>query len=525
MNKNDLIKFEEDAREEILSGAEILYNAVSMTLGAKGRNVVIKQGDLEPFITKDGVTVARNVDVQDFMKKGAVQIIRRTAEKTNEVAGDGTTTSVVIAYNLLKESIKVLNKKWYKSRINSISFKRGIDKALERVIKKLDILKDMNFDIYDVATISANGDTEIAELIKEAFEMVGKDGIVGFEESPSNKSFIERDEGLQFDNGYVSNYFVTNPEKNTASYKKSLLVIIDAELENMSDIVYYAMAAEKKGMPLVVIAHKFGQEVINSFAKSKVERGFKGILIEAPFYGEERTQILNDIGVMTNTTVLSERMGTLTRLGLKGKNPEARVEYAYRYIGQINKIDCGKHSTSIYYNIKDDYINVLKASYKETQEEFINRRIAMLTGGVAVINVGGNSSTEVKERIDRVEDAVNAARAALNNGVVAGGGIALLKARDVILNMSFDNKAEQKGAQTLYKVLASPAQKILANAELPLVNYGKYPNWIDVSTGKQVNLLKEGIIDPVNVTIASVTNAVSVASTLSTAGAYVLITR
>jgi len=523
---NDLIKFEDDARKELLAGSKLIYDAVSKTLGAKGRNVVIKRGfDEEPFITKDGVTVARHIDSTDLMQKGAIQIIRRAAERTNEEAGDGTSTSVAIAYTLLEESIKVLNKKWYKKRVNSILFKKGIDIALEAVLENLTLMAKMDFKTFDVAAISANGDLEIAKLISEAFNMVGKEGIVGYEASGSTDSYIVRDEGLKMESGYATDFFITDMEKRTATYKESLVLLIDAEIEKMNDIIYYAMAAEKEGLPLIVIAHKFGQEVLNSFSKSKVEKGFRTILVEAPFYGEKRSQVLQDIGKMTNASVLSERMGTLTRLGTHGSNNERRAESAKKHIGRINKIVSSKEETSIYYNINKEYIQELKDSYTETKDEFTRERIAMLTGGVAVINVGGNSETEVKERLDRVEDAVNATRASLNNGVVAGGGTALLVARKAILKLKFNSYDEKKGASTLYKVLASPAKKILANAELPYKKYGSYPNWIDVSDNNTGNFFELGIVDPVNVTVAAVKNAVSVASTLSTAGAYVLIVR
>ena len=523
---SELIKFEDDVRKVLLEGSELLYNAVSITLGAKGRNVIIKDGfNGEPIIAKDGVTVARHIDSQNLMVKGAIQTIRRAAEKTNEDAGDGTTSSIVLAHKLFEESSKVLNKKWYRPTVNSIMFKHGIDRALESVLGELTNMARMDFKPYDVAKISANGDEQIAKLIAESFDMVGKDGIVGFESSASTESYITRDEGLKFDSGYVTDFFVTDMQKRIAQYKESLILIVDAEIEKMDNIVYYAMAAEKIGLPLIVVAHKFGQEVINSFAKSKVEKGFRTVLIQAPFYGEKRSNTLKDMGVMANTNVLSERMGTLTRLGTKGSDQSHRVASAERNLGKVSKIVSSKDSTSIYYDINKEYIDELKEAYDELKDESFRERIAMLTGGVATINVGGNSETEVKERLDRVEDAVNATRASLNNGVVAGGGIALLKAREVINGLKFLNNDEKKGADTLYKVMASPSNKILENAELAPIKYGEYPNWIDVRTNKQGDFFKLGIVDPLNVVKASLKNAVSVASTLSTSGAYVTIVR
>ncbi len=523
---NDLIKFDDDVRKVLLEGTQLMHNTVSITMGAKGRNVVIKDGfNAVPRITKDGVTVARHVETANLMAKGAIELLRGAAEKTNEEFGDGTTASIVLAHNMFKASNKVLDKKWYKSNVNSIMFKKGIDRALGAVIEELDKMARMDFNPYDVAKISANGDEEIAKLISEAFDKVGKDGMVGFEASSTNDSYISRDEGLKMDSGYVSDYFITDLQKRIVQYKKSLLLIIDAEVENMNYIVYYAMAAEKLGLPLVIIAHKFGQEVINSFAKSKVEKGFKTVLIQAPFYGEKRSKILNYIGVMANAPFLSERMGTLTRLGTRGSEQKNIIASATKNLGAINKVVSSKDSTSIYYDIKEDYIKELRDAYTELEDESIRERIAMLTGGVATINVGGNSEAEVNERLDRVEDAVNATRVSLKNGVVAGGGIALLKARETIKKLQFLTSDEKKGADTLYKIMDSPAKQILENAELPFIQYGKYPSWIDVRTNNKVDFYNAGIVDPLNVVKASLINAVSVASTLSTAGAYVLIVR
>jgi len=520
------IKFENDVRQVLLEGTQLMYNAVSITMGAKGRNVIIKDGfNGMPQITKDGVTVAKKVSSEDLMADGAVSLLRSAAEKTNETVGDGTTSTIVLAHSLFEASNEVLNEKWYKSTVNSIMFKKGIDRALEEVTKELDKMARMDFDTYDVASISANGDNEMAKLISEAFKKVGKDGMVGFESSPTSESFITRDEGLKIDNGYVTDYFVTDLQKRIAQYKESLILIVDAEIENMNDIVYYAMAAEQANKPLIVIAHKFGQEVINSFAKSKVEKGFRTILVQAPFYGDKRSNTLKDIAVMAKTDVLSERMGTLTRLGIKGSEQKHRVMSASKKLGSISKIVSSKDSTSIYYTINKEYIKELKEAYDELGDESFRERIAMLTGGVATINVGGNSETEVNERLDRVEDAVNATRVSLKNGVVAGGGIALLKAREVIKELKFLTSDEKKGADTLYKVMESPARRILENAELTFKVYGEYPNWIDVRTNNRVNFFEVGVVDPLNVVKVSLKNAVSVASTLSTSGAYVLIVR
>jgi chaperonin GroEL len=520
-NNDELLLKGNDARKVLLSGTKKLYDAVSVTLGAMGQNVIIKRGFNQPIVTKDGVTVARDVISNNIKEDGAIEIMRQAAESTNKEAGDGTTTSIVLGYELFKEGAEVLKDKWLSRKVNSLSFKRGLDKAMDAVVNKLKEIKVDDFDVFDVANISANGDTEIAKLIKEAFDMVGKSGIIGIEQSDSIKSYITRDEGLKFDGqGFVSDFFITDPRKGIVTYGDSLLVLIDAELEKMDNIIYYMEAANKLQKPLVVVAHDFGGAVINMFAKAKVEQGFETVLVKAPMYGEKRSAIIKDLGIMTNTTVMSERTGTLVNLGVYGNNPEERIQSAR--FGSISKIYSSRESTSIYYDIDKDYVNELKDLYEETKDDFVKERIAMLTGGVAVIKVGGNSEVEVNERVDRVEDAVNATRAALIGGIVAGGGIALLHAREVIKELVFSSRDEQIGAKTLYKVLASPSNKILSNAEISVDSSWEYPTWINVKTREVGNLFEQGIIDPVNVTIQALTNAVSVSSTLLTSGAYVI---
>lgn len=526
------IKHGNDARDILLQGSTKLYDTVSTTLGAKGSNVIIKNGfHGEPLITKDGVTVARNVTSNNIMIQGGIDIILRAAEDTNKEAGDGTTTSIVLAHNLFKLGYEKIREErngikaffgFEQKRVNSISFQKGLNRALTSVIKELKRMSSMDFKPYDVAMISANGDEEIARLIAEAFDKVGKDGIISIEQSDTVKSYISNEEGLKIETGLIHDYFATDQEKISATYRNAAIVLIDAELEKANDIFYFVHKAKELEVPLVVMAHDFGQEVINMFLIEKVKNGTPLLLVKAPLYGENRSALINDISKMTGQPVISERSGNLVRLGLKGSDVKKRADASQQFMGSINKIQMNKVSTSIQYDINQEYIDELKLAYKETKDEFINERVAMLTGGVATINVGGYSMTEVVERLDRVEDAVNATKASLVSGIVAGGGIALLSARKVIKSLKFIDNDEKIGADVLYEVLATPASKILSNAQIQFKNYGEYPMWIDSRSGQVTNMILSGIIDPVNVTISALRNAVSVAATLLTSEAYVL---
>lgn len=520
------LKLNTEAKEILLKGTQRLYDAVSITLGAKGQNVIIKSGfNEQPLITKDGVTVARNVASDNIMEQGGIDILLRAAEDTNSTAGDGTTTSIVLAHSLYKEGLKRLNKRGYlfNDKINSIEFKRGIDKYLQAVLDELDRIKITTFKTYDVANISANGDAEIAKLISDAFDLVGKDGIISIEASQSNESIIVKDDGMQLSSGIISPYLITDEKKGTASYKDLNVLIIDGEIEKPEYLNSYLLHSARTGTPLLVIAHEFTQPVINMFSAGKIKNGIQCLLLKAPFYGSKRSDLLHDISAMIGGEIITEKRGTLKGLGIRGNNIDDMVKSTEKFYGKLDKVKMNRTTSSLHFTANQEYIDTLKKQYEETQDIWIKERIAMLNGGVATIHVGGYSSTEVRERLDRVEDAVNATRASLVNGVVAGGGIALLEARKVIKNLKFDSKAELEGAKTLYYVLGMPSNKILENAELPIKEYGKYPNWIDIRTLEQCNMLERGIIDPVNVTKTSLTNAISVASTLLTSGGYVLV--
>ena len=506
-------------KEVLLKGTKKLYDAVSITLGAKGQNVIIKDGYNKPIITKDGVTVAKYVTDDDFATNGAIEVLRQAAEKTNEAAGDGTTTSIVLGYGIFSKGLEAIKS----TKINSLNFKKGIDKAAKTVIEELSQMSKHDFNPYDVAYISANGDKEIATLIADAFKMVGKKGIIGIEQSDKIESYIVKDEGLKLDSGYASEYFAMNTTRGVINFKESYVLLVDGDIEKMDKLVYYLEAAHKQGKPIVVIAHNFGMEALNMFIKARVEQNVNCVMVKAPMYGEKRSAIINDISEMTGADIISEKKGNFMTFGLKGSNQDEMIQSCYEHFGNVKKARITKDNISLYYDVNEEYIKKLEYFYETTQNDFIKERIAMLTGDVATIFVGGNSLVEVKERVDRVEDAVNATREALKGGIVAGGGTALLLAREVISDMTFDSEDEKVGGAVLYEVLADPARKLLSNAEYDFNLEGfYYPNWINVNTGEKVNFFKEGIIDPLNVVTTALTNAVSVASTLLTSGGYVV---
>lgn len=524
MNKTLL---ETQARQGLLKGVTLLESVVGITMGARGKNVVIMKDNAHPFITKDGITVAEYVNSEDKEEQAGINLVREASRAANTIAGDGSTASIVLAYNLLEKGIESLKDE----RLSPVFLKRGIDKAMNVVLKRLDELAINDFNVNDVAKISANGDEELATIITEAFDMVGVDGIIRIDESDTNKTKISREEGCKFDNGMMHPIFITDPSKGIAEYNNSLLLLVDGDIMEGKWLVPYFNAAQIKEKPLVIIANDFGENILGMCNVAKQKNNVNTLLIRSPLYGENRTLLMNDIAVMTGAKIVSDKNANITRLGIAQRsmrdkgNKMSDLEFftnsTEKILGLLNKVHSERNSSTLYYDIDNDYIDNLKGLLK-TDDDFAKERIAYLTGGVAVINVGGESSTEVREVMDRVQDAINATRAALEEGIVAGGGIALLEARKAIQRLELTEASEIVGADILYATLDKTNQRILKNADAENVKIGKYPSGYDVNKMKYVDMIEAGIIDPTKVIKESLRNSISVAGTILSTGAMVI---
>ncbi|MBC6489959.1 chaperonin GroEL [Flavihumibacter stibioxidans] len=512
------IFFDIDARNKMKKGVDTLANAVKVTLGPKGRNVVIEKKFGAPQVTKDGVTVAKEIELEDPIENMGAQMVKEVASKTADVAGDGTTTATVLAQAIITEGLKNVA-----AGANPMDLKRGIDKAVEKVIAALkeqsQTVGNDSKKIEAVATISANNDPAIGKLIAEAMAKVGKDGVITVEEAKGTDTTVEVVEGMQFDRGYISPYFVTNSEKMEAELQNPFILIYDKKISAMKDILHILEKVAQGGRPLVIIAEDLEGEALATLVVNKLRGTLKVAAVKAPGFGDRRKEMLQDIAILTKGVVISEEQG------FKLENADLS------YLGQASSITIDKDNTVIVggKGKKEDItarINQIKAQIESTTSDYdrekLQERLAKLSGGVAVLNIGAATEVEMKEKKDRVDDALHATRAAVEEGIVPGGGTAFIRAISALDGFRSSNEDEKLGAQIVRRALEAPIRTIVENAGLEgsvIVNRireGKGDFGFNARTENFENLLKAGVIDPTKVGRVALEHAASIAGMLLT---------
>jgi chaperonin GroEL len=511
------LRFSEDARAHILKGVNTLANAVRVTLGPKGRNVVIEKSFGAPLITKDGVTVAKEIELENKFENMGAQMVKEVASKTNEEAGDGTTTATVLAQAIYREGAKIVS-----AGHNPMSIKRGIDKAVGIIVDELKAMakpvKGSN-EVAQVGSISANNDKEIGTMLADAMDKVGKEGVITIEESKTAKTEVTVVEGMQFDRGYLSPYFVTNAERMEAVLENAVVLVYDKKITNMKDMIGILEGVAKQGRQLLIIAEDVEGEALATLVVNKLRGTLQVCAVKAPGFGDRRKAMLEDIAVLTGAKVISEDMGR-------------KLEQATAAdLGTAKRIVVDKDNTTIIDGAgkKADItgrVNQIKAQIEETTSDYdkekLKERLAKMAGGVAVIHVGAPSEVEMKEKKHRVEDALNATRAAVEEGIVAGGGTALLRAATKIDKTKFAEE-EQFGATIIKRACEEPIRQIAANAGLDgaivldRILQNKSSNYgFNAYSDEYTDLIKDGVIDPVKVVRSALVNAASVASLMLT---------
>src|ERR1700719_2449178 len=517
------VKFSVDARDRMLRGVDILTNAVRVTLGPKGRNVVLDKSFGAPRITKDGVTVAKEIELEDKFENMGAQMVREVASKSSDFAGDGTTTATVLAQAIVKEGSKAVA-----AGMNPMDLKRGVDLAVEAVVA--DLQKNSkkvtsNQEIAQIGTISANGDTEIGQFLADAMKKVGNEGVITVEEAKSLETELEVVEGMQFDRGYISPYFITNADKMRVEMEDAYVLINEKKLSQLNELLPLLEAVVQSGKPLVIIAEDVEGEALATLVVNRLRGGLKVAAVKAPGFGDRRKAMLQDIAVLTGGQAVSED------LGIKLENVTLNM------LGRAKKVMIDKENTTIVNGAgkKSDIearIAQIKAQIEETTSDYdrekLQERLAKLAGGVAVIRVGGATEVEVKERKDRVDDAMHATRAAVEEGILPGGGVALLRAVDALKKVRTGNEDQKHGIEIVRKALSAPARQIAVNAgEDGSVIVGKilenssYTYGFDAQGGEYVDMVKKGIIDPTKVVRQALQGASSVAGLLITTEAMV----
>jgi len=518
------VLFASDARDRILRGVNILANAVKVTLGPKGRNVILEKSFGAPRSTKDGVSVAKEIELADRFENLGAQLIREVASKTNDKAGDGTTTATVLAQSIVVEGLKSVA-----SGRNPMDLKRGIDKAVLAVVAEIkNVSKPVtsNSEIAQVGTISANGDTEVGEMIAKAMEKVGNEGVITVEEAKTVETELDVVEGMQFDRGYLNPYFITNPEKMEVVFEDPYILIFDKKISSLQPMLPILEAAVQSGRPLLIIAEDVEGEALATLVVNRLRGGLKVCAVKAPGFGDRRKAMLEDIAVLTKGEVVSEDLGI--------KLESVTLEM----LGRAKKVTVSKENTTIVdgFGEKADIearIKQIKAQIEETSSDYdkekLQERLAKLAGGVAVIRVGGSTEVEVKEKKDRVDDALNATRAAVDEGIVPGGGTALLKASQILLTMEGANDDQTAGINIVRRALQAPIRQIAENAGVEgsvVVNAvlaDKSPNFgFNAQTEKYVDLVADGVIDPAKVVRTALQDAASVSGLLITTEAAVV---
>ncbi|MCK9550542.1 chaperonin GroEL [Aquamicrobium sp.] len=517
------IKFSNDARDRMLRGVELLNNAVKVTLGPKGRNVVIDKAYGAPRITKDGVTVAKEIELVDKFENMGAQMVREVASKTNDLAGDGTTTATVLAASILREGAKLVA-----AGMNPMDLKRGIDLGVAAVVREIQAQASKvrsSGEIAQVGTIAANGDATVGEMIARAMDKVGNDGVITVEEAKSAETELDVVEGMQFDRGYLSPYFVTNPEKMRVELEDCYILIHEKKLGNLQAMLPILEAAVQSGKPLLIISEDVEGEALATLVVNKLRGGLKIAAVKAPGFGDRRKAMLEDIAVLTAGQMISED------LGIKLENVTLDM------LGRAKRVVIEKDTTTVINGAggKSEIsarISQIKAQIGETTSDYdrekLQERLAKLAGGVAVIRVGGATETEVKEKKDRIDDALNATRAAVEEGIVPGGGVALLRARAVLASLAGDNADITAGISIVRRALEAPVRQIAENAGVEgsivvgRLTDSKDPNQgFDAQTETYVDMIRAGIVDPAKVVRTALQDAGSIAALLITAEAMI----
>ncbi|MDP6390559.1 MAG: chaperonin GroEL [Alphaproteobacteria bacterium] len=518
-----LVKFSTEARNKMLQGVDILADAVRVTLGPKGRNVVLDKSFGAPRISKDGVTVAKEIELADNFENMGAQMVREVASKTNDVAGDGTTTATLLAQAIVREGVKAVA-----AGMNPMDLRRGVDLAVGAVVADLEKRAkkvSSNDEIAQVGTISANGDREIGDFLARAMEKVGNEGVITVEEAKGLETELDVVEGMQFDRGYLSPYFITNPEKMLVELENPYILVHETKLSSLQPMLPMLEAVVQSGRPLLILAEDVEGEALATLVVNRLRGGLKVAAVKAPGFGDRRKAMLQDIAILTSAQVVSEE------LGIKLESVTLDM------LGQAKKVVIDKDDTTIIEGSGkkadiDGRCKQIRAQIEETTSDYdsekLQERLAKLAGGVAVIRVGGATEVEVKERKDRVEDAMNSTRAAVEEGVVAGGGCALLYAEKVLDKIKPGNDDQRVGIDIVRRALTTPARQIAENAgadgsivvgkisESKAANFG-----FDAQNGEYVDMIKAGIIDPAKVVRTALQDAASVAGLLITTEAMV----
>ena len=512
------IQFDVEAREGLKKGVDALANAVKVTLGPKGRNVIIGKSFGGPQVTKDGVTVAKEIELEDALENMGAQMVKEVASKTNDLAGDGTTTATILAQAIVKEGLKNVT-----AGANPMDLKRGVDKAVDAVVnelnKKAQTVGNSSEKIKQIASISANNDEAIGELITEAFDKVGKEGVITVEEAKGTDTYVDVVEGMQFDRGYLSPYFVTNSEKMEADLESPYILLYDKKISAMKDLLPVLEPVAQTGKPLLVIAEDVDGEALATLIVNKLRGSLKIAAVKAPGFGDRRKAMLEDLAILTGGTVISEDRGfTLENTTIE-------------MLGSAERVTIDKDNTTVVNGSGDKNnisvrVNQIKAQIETTTSDYdkekLQERLAKLAGGVAVLYVGAASEVEMKEKKDRVDDALHATRAAVEEGIVAGGGVALLRTRGVLEKLTSSNLDEVTGIQIICRAIEAPLRTIVENAGgegsvvVAKVLEGKNNFGYDAKSETFVDLLKKGIIDPKKVTRIALENAASVAGMILT---------
>ena len=517
------VKFSVDARDRMLRGVDILANAVKVTLGPKGRNVVLDKSFGAPRITKDGVTVAKEIELEDKFENMGAQMVREVASRTSDQAGDGTTTATVLAAAIVREGSKAVA-----AGMNPMDLKRGVDLAVEAIVEHLKANSKKvtsNEEIAQVGTISANGDTEIGNFLAKAMQKVGNEGVITVEEAKSLETELDVVEGMQFDRGYISPYFITNADKMRVEMEDPYILIYEKKLSGLQELLPLLEAVVQSGKPLLIVAEDVEGEALATLVVNKLRGGLKVAAVKAPGFGDRRKAMLQDIAVLTGGEAISED------LGIKLENVTVAM------LGRARKVMIDKENTTIVHGAgkKPDIearIAQIKAQIEETTSDYdkekLQERLAKLAGGVAVIRVGGATEVEVKERKDRVDDAMHATRAAVEEGILPGGGVALLRATEALKRVKTENEDQKHGVDIVRKAIQSPARQIATNAGADgsvvvgkILEKDQYNYGYDAQAGEYGNLVTKGVIDPTKVVRSAIQGAASVAGLLITTEAMV----
>ncbi|MCM5662664.1 chaperonin GroEL [Galbibacter mesophilus] len=512
------IKFDIQARDGLKRGVDALANAVKVTLGPKGRNVIINKSFGAPQVTKDGVSVAKEIELEDALENMGAQMVKEVASKTNDLAGDGTTTATVLAQAIVKEGLKNVT-----AGANPMDLKRGIDKAVEAIVadlkKQAEEVGDSSDKIKQVAAISANNDDTIGDLIAQAFSKVGKEGVITVEEAKGTDTYVDVVEGMQFDRGYLSPYFVTDTDKMVAELDNPYILLFDKKISNLQEILPILEPVAQSGRPLLIVAEDVDGQALATLVVNKLRGGLKIAAVKAPGFGDRRKAMLEDIAILTGGTVISEERG----FSLENASLDM--------LGSAENVSIDKDNTTIVNGAGDAEnikarVNQIKAQIDTTTSDYdrekLQERLAKLAGGVAVLYVGAASEVEMKEKKDRVDDALHATRAAVEEGIVAGGGVALLRAKASLSKLKADNDDEETGIQIVTRAVEAPLRTIVENAGkegsvvVAKVYDGKGDFGYNAKTGEYVQMLKAGIIDPTKVTRIALENAASVSGMILT---------